>query len=221
VLAIGLFPSGISSEDLKEMSFLGMLPKNWHVNIKRLTLHTSQTGESFEDIDQRIVSEGWEAQTDFELIVPDNYFWMDVTKDVSKENVLHYEAASFVTRFVDKHMKFDGKSFNLKKIKYLTLLSLSIINRLKAIYYNHEKLVEHSSISEYGIWYYSEDNTFYRECIKEKRSLTYVDEYKEGPKGLDMTSVRKIFDAHETNLLSCIDAETVKAMIQSDGIWSP
>lgn len=199
------------------MSYLGMMPNNWHINIKRLTLHMSQTNDSFEDIEQKIVSENWESQTDFQLVVPGNYFWITVSKEAAKENTLHYEPANFVTRFVDKHMQLEECSFHLRKLKYMTLLAQSIVNRLKAVYYYHEKLIEQSAISEYGIWHYSEDNTFYKEYIKEKRNLTYVDEYHEGPKALDMTAIRKVFDDHEINFLSCIDSETVKAMIQFDG----
>lgn len=218
VLAIGLFPSGLTTDDLNELSFLGMLPENWKIVMKRLTRNPSEIAELNNDIeDQKATQEQWDTKTDYQLLVPGNYFWIVITKDPAKE-ILYYQPAQFVNKFIDMNLKLDVANFDLQKLQYLTLLTLSIIKRLKELYYYHEKLIEHSCISIHGIWNYDEKNSFYIQYIKDKRSYTYIDEFHhESPKALDLDTIKKIFEFHQPNFLSCIESETVVSIVKSEG----
>ena len=195
-----------------------MLPENWKIVMKRLTRNPSEITEINNDIeDQKASQEQWDTQTDYQLLIPGNYFWVVITKDPIKE-ILHYQPAQFVNKFIDTNLKSDVANFDLQKLQYMTLMSLSIIRRLKELYYYHEKLIEHSGISNHGLWIYDEKNTFYTQYMKDKRSYTYIDEYHgESSKALDLQTIRKVFEAHEMNFLSCIESDTIMSIIKSDG----
>ena len=217
ILAIGLFPSGVSTNDLKELASLGMVPENWKVVMKRLTRNPSEIAEINNDVeDQKANQEQWDTQTDYQLLVPGNFFWVVITKDPAKE-ILYYEPAQFVNKFIDSSLKSEVVSLDLHKLHYLTLLSLSMIRRLKNLYFYHERLIEHSIISNHGLWMFRDENTFYRDYLNNKRYYTYIDEFSDGTKAFDVVSIRKVFEAHESNFLSCLESDTIISIIQSDG----
>lgn len=194
-----------------------MVPENWKVIMKRLTRNPAEIKILNNDIeDQQALQEQWDNQTDYQLLTPGNYFWVVISKNAAKET-LHYQPAQFVNKFIDSDLRAEVASLNFFKLRYLTLLSLSMIKRLKGLYAYHEKVIEHSCISNHGLWMYREDNIFYKGYIKDKRHYTYIDEFQEGPKALDANAIRKVFEAHESNFLSCLESETILSIIKSDG----
>ena len=87
LLAVGLFPAGVSTDDLNELSSLGMIPENWKIIMKRLTRNPSEIETLNNDIeDQKASQEQWDKQSDYQLLVPGNYFWGGHRERPNKEN---------------------------------------------------------------------------------------------------------------------------------------
>jgi len=235
---ICLFPSGVSSSDLVQMSRLEVIPSNWAVILKQL-LTAEQTrstakrksaivqsdsdddGEESEDeeeVKEESKSPAEESQhpKDVQLLKPGNYFWTVIVKDPQQE-LLYYQPAQFVNKYIDRKMKPEVAHLELRKLQYLTLLALSLIRRMTRANLYHEKLAENSSVNCYGLWAPNPNNSFYQKYIMDQRNLTYIDFPKEGPDSFDLIKIMKVFEFHETNFLGCIDSDTIQTIIQSDG----
>lgn len=225
-----LFPSGLGSRDLRELKKLDMIPKDWprllesFLTDQAITIDNHNSGEekereeeeeSKQEKDKEIESQKFENQ-DWQSLMPGNYIWMVVSKDILP-NSLCYQPSQFMTKYIYKELKSDVIYLEIHKLQYLTLLSLSLIHRIKAIYHYQEKTTENNTISSQGFWMFSPENSFYMKSIKDKKWLTYVDEANEGPDAYDLAKIIKIFQLHEDNFLSCINSETIAIIIQTDG----
>ncbi len=90
--------------------------------MKHLTRNLSEAAELNNDIeDQKSTQEQWDTKTDYQLLIPGNYFWVVITKGSTKE-ILHCQPAQFVNKFIDMNLKSDVVSFDLHKLQYMTLL---------------------------------------------------------------------------------------------------
>lgn len=219
---------------MKQLESLDMIPSTW-VNIlgKLLNSKSGKEKDPKEDEDEEAAEdsddeeeeeEKQEAEDDFpqaqpvrdvDVLKPGNYFWTVITK--ANHDTLYYQPAQFVNKYIDKKLKPEVVHLELRKLQYLTLISLSLIKRIKRINLYHEKLCENSSVSNHGIWTPNQNNTLYCKFIKDNRKLTYIDYPKEGADAFDLPRIKKVFEFHESNFLSCIDAESIQMIIQTDG----
>lgn len=218
---------------MKELERLDMIPKDWSRLLKCLlnnhkqptTVNDQNSRGEKRDEEKEEESKGEEnqetqsqkcADQDWQLLSPDSYFWVVVSKD-NLANSLCYQPSQFMSKYIDKKLKSEVIYLEIHKLQYLTLLSLSLIHRIKNIYHYHERIIENSTFSNHGFWMFNPENSLYGKFIKDKRWLTYVDEVEEGPDAYDLLRIKKIFEFHETNFLSCIDLETIATIIQTNG----
>ena len=221
------------------MSTLEVIPMNWerilfsllnptktpqNVRKKSIAIQSDSDDEaSVEEEEEEYKSTPQKGQdqldsaNDVQLLQPGNYFWTVIIKD-PQQDLLYYQPAQFVNKYIDKHLKPEVAQLELRKLQYLTLLALSLIKRMKRANFYHEKLAENSSVNNYGLWAFNPNNMFYQRYIHGRESYTYIDHEKEGEKNsFDITKIMKVFELHETNFLSCIDFETVQTIIGSNG----
>jgi len=86
----------------------------------------------------------------------------------------------------------------VRKLEYVGLLSLAIIEKAKIEYAYHEKLVEFSAVSNYGIWRVASAKWF--DVRSKKNLVTHLqsDNYH-------FANLKKQFENNETNFTNTID----------------
>lgn len=211
------------------MESLDMIPVNWVAILKELLTSKQGKDKDHDDDDDEDANDSDDEEEkkdmqespsvadarDIEVLKPGNYFWTVITK--ASHDILYYQPAQFVNKYIDKKLKPEVVQLELRKLQYITLLSISLIRRLKRIHLYHEKMSENSSVSLHGIWMFNSANTFYCKYIKNNRKYTYIESQKEGSNPFDLPDIKKVFEFHESNFLSCIDAESIQTIIQTDG----
>ena len=196
-----------------------MITTDWMHRMKRLLQNPQEHDEHGEESeDTKKDPDQHEKKTDYDFIKPGNYFWISIIKD-TQQRIQVYQPAQFVCRFVENQLEPDPILNQLKihRLEYLTLMALSIINQLKHLHYHHEQLFEYNSVSNHGLWAYTDDNAFYTKYIKSSKSFGYVDKWNEKSGSCDLSRIKKIFELHETNFLNCIEAEAVLSITRVEG----
>ena len=222
VILICLFKVGLTTYDLQELQILKMVPQSWIKMLQELFSRgndVESTENSCLEEQKSEMSDTSPAITqnkDFKVIMPGNYFWIVISRD-SNINALFYNPSQLVNRYIDKKLKPEVTRLELQKLEYLTLLSLSFMHRLKQLNSYNEKLTENSTISQHGIWAFSEDNAFYKNFIAKRSEFTYLDREKEGTNSYDLPTLKRLFNFHAENFNTCVDSETIETLIQSDG----
>lgn len=215
ILFLGLFPAGLSTHDMEQLSQEEMIPKNWKVLIKKLIENTSspsseKTNQNFEDSKEITEKPHEESQE----LLPGNYAWINITKDANKET-LHYKVADFLHEFITNELKQETVKQSLQRLEYMALLALSVIKYLKEISYCQESIIEYSSISDHGIWKFDDKNTFFSKWIKPRAAYIYIDEQKTNAKGLGVAEIRKILDSHSDNFRACLNSEAITHIMEN------
>lgn len=216
LLFICLFPSGLSFQDLEELSDQRRIPQDWKEILLDFLKNNSlsnqyqyqlkQIEEKFEiQLDEGEVSICREKKVrklergDFK---PNNYIWLSITMDpIDKE--IWFFGKELIIKYVEKTFKQDICDQNLIKLEYLTILGNGLIDRIKANYDYIEKLLESSAVSNYGLWRAPEGKYF--NIFKKENRLKYL----ENPI-YDFDKLKRLFGSHESNFFSCLESKVLE-----------
>ena len=200
---------------MKQLADFKIIAHDWvYLMQEHANVHLNKK-ETIEDELEKQRLQPLGSKADYQILLPGNYLWITITRDSTKE-FFYYQPDESLNRFMNLKLKAEAAELNFFKLEYLTLLALSMINRLKDLFAYHEKLIEYSSVNTNGLWKPSEKNSFFIKRLKDKKFYTYIDEFKEGPQAFDLTTIQKMFCIQESNFKSCFDSDVITAMLQSE-----
>lgn len=205
VTFICLFPSGLSYQDMEELSLQGRIPSNWK-SILISYLQAKKQPEKLQAADDEQTDE--EKQLERSDFKPNNYIWINILKD-PLTNEIYFVPTQFVSRYIENNLKEDSYRQGIKKLEYIAILSLAMIEKAKANYDYNEKLIEFSSVSYYGIWRPSQGRIF--NVYSDNNQIIYLNS-----PAFDLSSLKKCFGYHESNLLSCVETIIVESVMKID-----
>ena len=100
------------------------------------------------------------------------------------------------------------------RLRYLALLSQSLLSKIRSLSIYHESLIENSAICQHGLWAIAEDNSFYKNFIKDNASrISYLD----NSNIKTAKDIQNIYNIHESNLSSSLRLYLIKPMIANTG----
>ena len=145
---------------------------------------------------------------------PGRYFWLQIL--VLKETELLFRPAESVRAHIHMNLDRELMEVEMQKFEYMSLMSLAMLARLKAMHAYSEKRLENSAICEHGLWKISKYNAIYANYLKHSDSLECCHEENIRTPG-DLLS---LFERHENNFRSCLHTSILKKLVQEDGKWS-
>ena len=203
---ICLFPAGLAYQDLEMLEIQKKIPPNW----KYILLSFLTAKVNFDD---HVTTPGETpglnvTEIDRNSFKPDNYIWITIDKNPNN-NDIYFVPTQFLTRYIENHLIEDCLEANIKKLEYIALLSLAIIEKAKLNYEYNEKLIEFSMVSHYGIWEIGERKYF--DLYNDRNQILYI---KNLP--YDQTNLKKCFQSHKSNFLCCIEPKVIQDILQED-----
>jgi len=190
---------------MEELAHQERIPHNWQRLLISL-LRRKQSLESSKVLDEETPT-GDETITK-SVFKPDNYIFLNITKDPTDEEI-YFVPTQFVSRFIENNLIHEAYELAIRKLEYMTLLSLALIEKLKANFAYNEKLVEFSTVSTYGIWKIPENRLF--NVYSKKNKINYLMGVN-----YDFAKLKKCFGYHEPNFLSCIDNRQANNILNAD-----
>ncbi len=201
-----LFPGGLSYEDMEELALQERVPANWKwILISYLKPRKQSDSPSTEVEDEPL---GVEKDLDRNDFKPDNYIWINIERD-KITNEIYFKPTQFVSRYIEKNLQEDFIEQAMKKLEYMTLLGLAMIEKAKSNFDYNEKLVEFSGVNNYGIWKPLHSNIF--NIYHEKNKHEYLSSLE-----LSLSELKQYFNYHESNFLSCLELSTITNILSID-----
>ncbi len=219
---ITIFPSGLVYEDIEELYNLQFLEFGWRESLLNLLSQGEEAKSSAEEqelepeevLDLGDEEEAKEEQTPRSRrtrIKPGNYFWITIAK--GPDSTLYFKPAQSIYQFITKNLRNEFPEWQFAKLEYLTLFALTLIERAKAHYFYHEKLIENSGVCAHSIWTHRKNNYFYKKHLESEMTSIYLQKMSfEG-----MKELWNIFQENETNFLSCLEMDFLKPLLASEG----
>jgi len=201
-----LFPGGLSYEDMEELALQERIAANWKWVLISYLKPRKQSGPSGEvEDDEPLGSEKVLDRNDFK---PDNYIWINIERDKTT-NEIYFKPTQFVSRYIEKNLQEDSIEQAIKKLEYMTLFGLAMIEKAKANFDYNEKLVEFSGVSNFGVWKPPHNTIF--NIYHEKNKHEYLNSLD-----LSLSELKQYFNYHETNFLSCLELSTITNILSID-----
>jgi len=197
-----IFPAGLSYSDLEELENQHKIPKNWKSILLSFLTTKVNTDDHFETPSADI------EEIDRSSFKPDNYIWITIEKN-PQNNDIYFVPTQFLTRYIEDNLIEDSLDQNIKKLEYIALLSLAMIKAMKNSHEYDEKLIEFSTVSEYGIWKIHQGKYF--DLYVERNHCFYIKDISN-----DLTNLRKTFQSHKSNFLCCFEPKLIQDIFQED-----
>ena len=226
-MKIGAFPEGLLSFDLGELVKLRFLSDDWKATLASLFPKSTEQAPRIKEEDSientqpaekeiRSVSKGLNTLQimDSLQINTGDFLWIQISKIPSMEGVL-LKPAQVVNEFLIREFHNEIKEIELMRLQYLTLLSQSLLAKIRSLSIYHESLLENSAVCKHGLWAIAEDNIFYKNFIKDNASrMSYL--YNSNIK--TAKDIQNIYNIHESNLSSSLRLSLIQPMITNAGI---
>ena len=222
-MKLGVFPEGLLSFDLGELKKLGFFSDDWKATLASLFPKSaeqapkSQEIGSIQDIQPKEIRRGSRRCNTLRFIesLPINtgdFLWIQISKIASMEGVL-LKPTRAVNEVLIREFQNEIKEIELMRLQYLTLLSQSLLAKIRSLSIYHESLLENSAVCKHGLWAIAEDNSFYEKFIKDNASkVSYLNTHIKTAK-----DIQNIYNIHESNLSSSLRLSLIKPMIANTG----
>jgi len=219
-----LFPGGLSFLDLEELASLGRISTNWkellYAFLRTKSLcnqYLSQMPEDQQTIPfeekYKLIQQTLEdknvkkiGREDFKA---DNYIWVNINKDPLTGEVW-FVPTQFIIKFTERNLVQCCSHYTFKKLEYMALLSMGLIDKIKKVYGYHEKLMEFSAVSTYGLWRLKSPELG---LTNPENRVKYLD----GPE-YDFEKLKTWFSCHESNFFSCFDLEGLNRIMSDKNL---
>ena len=226
IMKLGVFPGGLLSLDLKEMVKHDFISDDWKDALT--SLFTKETEQSLKlkvySVSDSVTADRRRLRTpvrrstlqliDSLQISTGDFFWIQINKILSLNGVL-LKPTEAVIEFLMREFQKEIQEFELTRLNYLTLLSLSFLRKIENLSIYHEKILENSAVCKHGLWAIAEDNSFYQKFIKEKAIMV---SYLDNSSIKTAKDIQNIYNIHESNFLSSLRLTFIKLMIANTGI---
>ena len=205
ITKLGIFPGGLLSLDMKELIKYEFISEDWRTTLASLfAKETDETARSTPQSDDSLpISTG-------------DFLWIQISKIPNSNGVL-LKPTQTVNEFLMREFQKEIKDLELKRLQYLTVLSLSLLAKIRSLSVYHEKLLENSAVCKHGLWAIAEDNTFYQNFIKEK---AFIVSYLDNPSIKTAKDIQNLYHIHEPNLSSSLRISLIKSIVSNAGKFS-
>lgn len=226
IMRIGVYPGGLMVWDLRDLAKFELIPENWIEIFTKLLPESQESApgskhDSFlenKSIELSSLSlnlkKGRSKKTEFQLpFNTGDYLWIQITKMPNNEG-LFFKPIQAVNVFLYKKLQQEIREAEMKKLEYLTLLSLFLLDKLRGSSAYSERLLENSAVFRHGLWTIRETNTFYVKHVKDRAQiLPFAEE-----RGLKTPKeIQNFYNIHEQNLSSCLNLSVIKSCLEQKG----
>ena len=222
-MKLGVFPGGLLALDLKELVIHGFISDDWKATLMSLftnDIEQSPQGYIGSDINTTEIKQ---CRTPVRHNTPQpiesfpistgDFLWIQINKISSLNEVLLIPTQA-VNEFLIREFQNEIKEIELMRLQYLTLLSQSLLAKIRSLSIYHESLLENSAFCQHGLWALTEDNSFYKKFLKDEvcmMSYLYNSNIKTAK------DIQNIYNIHESNLSSSLRLSLIKPMIANTG----
>ena len=226
IVKLGVFPGGLTSLDLRELVRVGFISDDWRTTLSNLfpkeTQDQTPQGKTDAISENRSFGPGTPKPgfkhspsqlMDQLSINTGDFLWIQINKIPSIGGLL-FKPSQAVHQFLLKELQQETQDAEFLKLEYLTLLSVSLLAKIRSLSVYNERLMENSAVCRHGLWEIAEDNTFYNKYLKDRSVML---SYLEGSNIKTAKDILNIYNIHEPNLQSSLNIAVIKSRIANLG----